>query len=144
MITLIFLIKTTKLNLIQKNRNLITCYPTCDDCYGEKYNDCKICKYTLTLTIYDTCDCGDNVLYKTDGCINDIKCPQNYKVTQTGLCSTSEGDSCTNEQILYKCFNVKSDDFPNQMMELLIIILFIMVLNIIIQFKSQVDLYILI
>ena len=119
MITLIFLIKTTKLNLIQKNRNLITCYPTCNDCYGEKYNDCKICKYTLTLTIYDTCDCGDNVLYKTDGCINDIKCPQNYKVTQTGLCSTSEGDSCTNEQILYKCFNVKSDDFPNQMMELM-------------------------
>ena len=119
LITTILLIKITRLkNINQKNRNLQTCYATCSTCYGEKYNNCITCQSPLTLSIYDTCDCVNNVLYTTTGCLNGIKCGTGEKVSSTGLCSTS-GESCTNEQILYKCFNVKSNDFPDKMIELM-------------------------
>ncbi len=124
LITLILITKITRIkniNSTQKNRNLITCYDTCNDCYGENYNNCESCKYSfMTISLYDTCDCENSVLYTDTSCIDNIKCAQNYKVTKTGLCSTTEGESCTNEQILYKCFDVNSNDFPDLMIELII------------------------
>ena len=121
LITTILLIKITRLkNLNQKNRNLIDCYATCSTCYGEKYNNCITCAQTfMTVSTYDTCDCENNVLYTTTECIDGIKCATGQKVTSTGLCSTSQGESCTKEQILYKCFNVQSNDFPDKMIELM-------------------------
>ena len=83
-----------------------------------KYS-CTGCSAPLTPSEYHTCDCGNNVLYDSS-CITGINCGDtNQKSATEGNCNS--GTACTTgqKQVLYQCYDVTSDEFPEEMMELM-------------------------
>jgi hypothetical protein len=89
------------------------------DTLSNKYS-CTSCNSPFSKSEYNTCDCGNEVLYNSSQCITGINCGDtNQKSATEGNCNS--GTACTTgqKQVLYQCYDVTSDEFPEEMMELM-------------------------
>ena len=96
------------------------------DCTSSFSNDntnkfsCIGCNSPLTPSEYFTCDCGNNVLYDSSQCLTGINCGDTtQKAAAKGNCTSGTPCTASQKQVLYECYDVTSDEFPEAMMELM-------------------------